>query len=156
METNINFMKLEKVEFGGIKGNGLGEDVQNIFKEFDDSFLLFSEGKSNPLSTSDPGFIDSFNFFKKVMSDYDRRLATIVCKGFFDCSSLEAVYKMINIMGPLLERELIMKDFDNKYSIVVKDMHEALDTCFELYENQMRHKKETGHMVVHKVLQKYL
>lgn len=42
------------------------------------------------------------------------------------------------MMGPLLERELIMKDFDDKYPEVVVLMHQALDTCFELYEKQVK------------------
>ena len=54
MDTNVNFMKLEKVEFGGIKGNSLGEDVIVNFQEFDEAFKLFTESKYNPLDASDP------------------------------------------------------------------------------------------------------
>lgn len=54
MDTYINFMKLEKVEFGGVKGNALGEEVMTIFQEFDEAFKLFTESKYNPLNPSDP------------------------------------------------------------------------------------------------------
>ena len=47
-------MKLEKVELGGIKGNMLGEQVIDIFQEFDEAFKLFTESKYNPLDSSDP------------------------------------------------------------------------------------------------------
>ena len=54
MDTHINFMKLEKVELGGIKGNMLGEQVIDIFQEFDEAFKLFTDSKYNPLDSSDP------------------------------------------------------------------------------------------------------
>ena len=45
--------------------------------------------------------------------------------------------QMIQIMGPLLERELIKKDFNDKYPMVVAQMHIALDVCFDLYHKQV-------------------
>ncbi|GFO38901.1 dynein heavy chain 9, axonemal [Plakobranchus ocellatus] len=150
MDTYVNFMKLEKVELGGIKGNMLGEQVIDIFQEFDEAFKLFTDSKYNPLDPSDPGFLQNFHRFNRIMTDFDRRLATIVVKGYYDCTGLESIYKLIDMMGPLLERQLIMEDFDDKYPEVVTMMHKELDTCFELYDEQMAYKKETGKMRVHK------
>ena len=42
------------------------------------------------------------------------------------------------MMGPLLERQLIMEDFNDKYPEVVTMMHKELDTCFELLEEQVK------------------
>ncbi|GFR90124.1 dynein heavy chain 17, axonemal, partial [Elysia marginata] len=150
MDTYVNFMKLEKVELGGIKGNMLGEQVIDIFQEFDEAFKLFTESKYNPLDSSDPSFLENFHKFNRMMKDFDRRLATIVVKGYYDCTGLESIFKLIDMMGPLLERQLIMEDFNDKYPEVVTMMHKELDTCFELFEEQMAYKKETGKMRVHK------
>lgn len=32
--------------------------------------------------------------FLDKISDFDRRLATIICQGFDDCSGIESVYKV--------------------------------------------------------------
>ena len=40
-------------------------------------------------------------------------------------------------MGSLLERPLIKKDFDEKYSIVIHKMHEMLDEAKVLYDKQV-------------------
>ena len=40
-------------------------------------------------------------------------------------------------MGSLLERPLIKKDFDEKYSVVMERMHEMLDEAKVLYDKQV-------------------
>ena len=40
------------------------------------------------------GFLEAFDMFNSIMADFDRRLATITCQAFFDCSGLEAEYKV--------------------------------------------------------------
>ena len=39
----MEFLKLEKIEFGGIKGKMLSEQTQQIFEEFNDLYKIFSE-----------------------------------------------------------------------------------------------------------------
>ena len=48
---------------------------------------------------------------------------------------------MIDIMGSLLERPMIKKDFDEKYQIVVEKMHEMLDEAKLMYDKQVRNVK---------------
>lgn len=43
METATEFLKLEKIEFGGIKGVVLTLQVQQLFEEFNDKYKVFSE-----------------------------------------------------------------------------------------------------------------
>ena len=44
---------------------------------------------------------------------------------------------MIDIMGSLIERPMIKKDFDEKYAVVVSRMHEMLDDAKSMYDNQV-------------------
>ena len=46
-------MKLEKVEFGGVKGRVLSQLVQNIFFEFQEMFKVFADRTYNPLNPED-------------------------------------------------------------------------------------------------------
>ena len=71
-------MKLEKVEFGGVKGRILSQQVVNIFSEFQTLYQLFGERTYNPLDPTDKVvkacllrirgkiiFFCVINFFKK-------------------------------------------------------------------------------------------
>ena len=49
----IEFLKLEKVEFGGLRGRGLSEKVQEMFTDFSDMV--------NQLSTKSYDPLDPFN-----------------------------------------------------------------------------------------------
>lgn len=53
-------------------------------------------------------------------------------------------------MGSLLERELIKKDFEAKYPILVQMMNQELDVAKEIYDNQMGVKQEKGKIPIHK------
>ena len=53
-------------------------------------------------------------------------------------------------MGSLLERELIKKDFEAKYPILVQMMNTELDTAKAIYDTQMDVKKEKGKIPIHK------
>ena len=43
MNTALEFMKLEKIEFGGIKGKMLSAQVIHIFERFNETYKVFSE-----------------------------------------------------------------------------------------------------------------
>lgn len=43
METALEFLKLEKVEFGGIKGKVLSAQVLQMFEEFNEEYKIFTE-----------------------------------------------------------------------------------------------------------------
>ena len=47
-------MKLEKIEFGGVKGRILSQLVLNIFDKFQDRYKVFGERTYNPLDPMDP------------------------------------------------------------------------------------------------------
>jgi dynein heavy chain len=61
---------------------------------------------------------------------------------------------MLDILGSLLDRELIKKDFDEKYPLIVKMMDRELDTAKVIYDNQTAAKKETGKASLHKNMPK--
>jgi len=64
-KSAIDFLRLEKVEFGGAKGKALSTKVFKIFEEFKEEFEKFSNKKYEPL---DPDGKVSF----KIISIYLR------------------------------------------------------------------------------------
>ncbi len=53
METVMEFMKLEKIEFGGIKGKMLSSQVVHIFEQFNDQYKVFTERSYDSLDPLD-------------------------------------------------------------------------------------------------------
>ncbi|KAK3590847.1 hypothetical protein CHS0354_024585 [Potamilus streckersoni] len=154
METAIEFMKLEKVEIGGIKGKVLSQQVLNIFEEFNEAYKVFTEATYNCMDTKDMTFVNQYESFKTKLTDFDRRMATITCQAFDDCHDLESAYKLLDILGSLLDRPLIQKDFEEKYPIIVKMMHKELDMVKEIYDEQMKVKEKEGKIPIHKNMPK--
>ena len=53
-------------------------------------------------------------------------------------------------MGTLLDRELIKKDFEEKYPILVQMMNKEMDVAKEIYDTQIQIKHEKGKFPIHK------
>ena len=54
METALEFIKLEKIELGGIKGKVLSQQVVNIFEEFQARYKVFTDSNYDCLDPNDP------------------------------------------------------------------------------------------------------
>ena len=48
-----DMLRLEKVEFGGIRGNQLSHQIENLFNEFNETFKVFTDLKYDPLDPED-------------------------------------------------------------------------------------------------------
>ncbi|XP_008563243.1 PREDICTED: dynein heavy chain 17, axonemal-like, partial [Galeopterus variegatus] len=92
-KTAIEFLKLEKIELGGVKGNILGNLVNQIYEEVFDLVKVFADCRYDPLDPGDSSFDNDYTDFQNKIQDLDRRLATIFCQTFDDCSSIESSAK---------------------------------------------------------------
>lgn len=87
-------MKLERVEIGGLKGRALSARIVQVSKEFNDHFTVFATKTYDVLDPEDTSFIEDYEDFQANIEDLDRRLASILCQAFDDCSNLESVFKV--------------------------------------------------------------
>ena len=67
-----DFLKLEKIEYGGIKGNQLSQVTEGIFNEFQEHFKTFTESTYNPLDLEDDVRRHAIIYFK------DKQISTQV------------------------------------------------------------------------------
>jgi dynein heavy chain len=95
-------------------------------------------------------FLEAFASFKNRMTDMERRLAHIVCYAFDDCSNCEGVFKLFEMMGPLLERPLVQQDFRSKYPILLSMYSEELDAAKVIYDKQMKALQSPSGPVINK------
>uniref|UniRef100_A0A8C3J4X5 Dynein axonemal heavy chain 17 n=1 Tax=Calidris pygmaea TaxID=425635 RepID=A0A8C3J4X5_9CHAR len=132
-ETVIEFLKLEKAELGGVRGNILGTQVFQIYEEVSELSKSFADCKYDPL---DPQLNKDFAEFQKKIQDVDRRLATILCQGFDDCNCLASAVKLVYMFSSLLERPLIKAEVSRYYSVLLGMFKAELEDVKVLYDAQ--------------------
>ncbi|XP_072737598.1 dynein axonemal heavy chain 17-like [Ciconia boyciana] len=92
-QTAIEFLKLEKAELGGVRGNILGSQVFQIYEEVSELIKGFADCRYDPLDPAEEQLNKDFAEFQEKIQDVDRRLATIFCQGFDDCNCLASAVK---------------------------------------------------------------
>ncbi|XP_025217595.1 dynein heavy chain 17, axonemal [Theropithecus gelada] len=149
-KTAIEFLKLEKIELGGVRGNLLGNLVTQIYDEVFELVKVFADCKYDPLDPGDSNFDRDYADFEIKIQDLDRRLATIFCQGFEDCSSIESSAKLLYMCGGLLERPLILAEVVPRYSVMLELFDAELDNAKILYDAQMAASEEGKIPLIHK------
>ncbi|XP_075760265.1 dynein axonemal heavy chain 17 isoform X2 [Pelodiscus sinensis] len=142
--TAIEFLKLEKIELGGVRGSILGSLVFQIYEEVSELIKVFADCKYDPLDPADEEFDEDFAEFQTKIQDLDRRLATIFCQGFNDCNSIESAVKQIHMFGSLLDRPLIKAEVAPHYSTLLEMFSVELDNAKTMYDAQIAGIKSGG------------
>ena len=91
-----------------------------------------------------------YESFKERIADMDKRLSQIVCHAFDDCSGCESIFKLLEMMGPILERPLIHRDFQHKYPILLAMFNQELDQVKMAYDSQMDAARSPSGPVINK------
>uniref|UniRef100_A0A8B9VFM5 Dynein axonemal heavy chain 17 n=1 Tax=Anas zonorhyncha TaxID=75864 RepID=A0A8B9VFM5_9AVES len=133
IEISIEFLKLEKAEMGGARGNILGSQVFQIYEEVSELVKGFADCKYDPLDPAEEDFAE----FQSKIQDLDRRLATILCQGFDDCNSLASAVKLVHMFSSLLDRPLIKAEVSPYYSSLLAAFSAELDAVKVLYDTQI-------------------
>jgi dynein heavy chain len=149
-KTALELLRLEKVEIGGVKGKALSNRVVKIFEEFKEEFEKFNNKKYDPLDPTSKEFVNDYHEFNSFVLDLDRRLSAIICQAFDDCNGLNSIFKLITILGNLLERKSIKQDFDSKYYIIANLLESEMDQTKMIYDEQKKLKDEKKQINVHR------
>ncbi|XP_062979874.1 dynein axonemal heavy chain 11 [Elgaria multicarinata webbii] len=145
----LEFEKLEKLEFGGIKGKTLNDQIFKLNEEFMESCSIFKERAYNPLDYNNVDFEEDYVDFKHKILEFERRLGSIFCVGFLDSSGLESAFKLLAILGYFLEKPLIADIFSPNYKILLQMFSEELDNCKHFYSEHIK-KVEEGNEIINK------
>jgi dynein heavy chain, axonemal len=148
--TIIEFLKLEKVEIGGLKGRVLSQRILTVSAEFNQCFALFASKTYDVLDPDDPSFDNDFLHFQDAIQELDLKLASVFCQAFDDSYNLESIYKLINIVGTVLDRPKIKAEFTNKYPQIIRMLDEEITMCEEIYEMQMDYYEKNGCLFIDK------
>ena len=179
-------MKLEKIEFGGMRGRILTAQTLQIFDEFQNAFRVFGERAydaldpasgvrmpsspllSSPLQASRYSMLDSrgavwsmakhtsvvlvgsqefpadYKAFQAKVEDLERRLGAISCQAFDDANGPETAFKVIFVLGSLLERPIIAHDFESRYHKLVAMVDAEMDEAKRIYDEYYTQVRESG------------
>ncbi|XP_077065347.1 dynein axonemal heavy chain 11 [Siphateles boraxobius] len=139
--TKLEFQRLEKLFFGGIRGRVYTEQVSHLHTEFLQLCKDMRDQEYNPLDLTSQDFEKDFSSFQEKFADFDRRLSSILCLAFQDCSGLESVFKLVTVLKPLLDRDIIKETFIPNFSKVIELFGEELDRCKHLFNSHLEQKK---------------
>ncbi|KAM6297516.1 dynein axonemal heavy chain 9 [Aegotheles albertisi] len=150
LTTALDLMKLEKIEFSGIKGKALGQQVLDMYEEFQEMYKVFAERTYNCLDLTNTEFERDALRFQQKVEDIDRRLGTVFIQAFQDASDLEHTFKLLDMFGSLLERPVIAADAAEKYPVLIRMFNSALDHARLIYSRHIQAELELGSPPVHK------
>ncbi|CAH2292037.1 dynein heavy chain 9, axonemal [Pelobates cultripes] len=148
--TAVDMMKLEKIEFGGIKGKVLSLMVADMYQEFQDIYKVFSERTYDCLDTNNKEFEDDVLEFKLSIQDMDRRLGAVFRQGFDDASGLEHAFRLLDMFGNLLDRPLVAEDAFKKYPLLITMFDHELDSAKVLFDKHLQNDEEQGYPQINK------
>ena len=115
--TAVQFLKLEKVEIGGIRGKALTSNINKVYEEFKDLYSIFSLRTYDSLDPKDQGFLKDYEKFNQKVSALDRKLGAILSRAFDDCIVTESLFKLLHIFGTLVERKLIALELEVDHAV---------------------------------------
>ncbi|CAG7732677.1 unnamed protein product [Allacma fusca] len=136
-ESSTEYYKLERVDFGGSKGRYLTAQVQEIYNEFLEFYQKYSAIQYDVSDPEDDSFVPDYEAFQEKVEDIDQRLAAVCVNAFDDCHTPESVYKLVQVLGSLLERPAIKNDIEPKYPEYIKMLEKDFDTVKELFDEQI-------------------
>ena len=84
------------------------------------------------------------------MLDLDRRLSAIFSQAFDNCNSLNSIFKLITILGNLLERPTIKTDFEPRFGQIVEMLEFEMDSTKKIYDEQKGLKLREDRIKVHR------
>ena len=82
-------------------------------------------------------FLTDYADFKEKIADMDQRLGTMVCIAFEECSCCSSAFKLVEMLGSLLERPLVSRDFQPKYAKLLSMFNKELDVAKQVFDKQV-------------------
>ncbi|XP_070790567.1 dynein axonemal heavy chain 9 [Pituophis catenifer annectens] len=148
--TVLDIEKLEKLEFSGIKGKSLSQQVLSMHEEFQEMYKVFSDRTYDCLDVANTEFENDVCDFKSKMEDIDWRLGTLFGQAFDDAASVEHAFKLIDIFGSLLDRPMIAAEAYDKFNFLITMFDKDLDDAKLIYLKRIEEETDIGYSPVHK------
>nr|XP_054501355.1 dynein axonemal heavy chain 9-like [Agelaius phoeniceus] len=150
LSTALDLAQLEKIEFGGVRGKALGQQVLAMHEEFQECYQVFSERAYDCLDLANVEFEQDALGFQQKVQDIDRRLGTVFSQAFSDAPGLEHIFKLLAMFRNLLERPGIAEVVADKVPVLLSMFSTALDQARLTYSRHTQAGLQLGFPPLHK------
>ncbi|XP_037301353.1 LOW QUALITY PROTEIN: dynein beta chain, ciliary-like, partial [Manduca sexta] len=137
LEATVEIMKLEKVEFCGLRGKILSTECIKVLEEYTLIYQNLGNITYDPADPESEIFLPDYHKHMGVLEDVDRRLASLFSQGLDECHNLEHFFKFFQIIGDLFHRPLIKQELQPKLPMLLDFMHSNLDAVKEIFDEEM-------------------
>ncbi|KAK7886266.1 hypothetical protein WMY93_025887 [Mugilogobius chulae] len=143
LQIMLDFERMEKLEFGGVKGKLYNDQAAQLYAEFSNQCQIIKHTENNPLDCELKDFENDYNSFKDKIVDFECRLAGLLCSAFTDCSGLQSALKLLTIVEPFMGRKLIREIFSHNFLVLKQLLREELQQCQQLLKQQLNENKKS-------------
>ncbi|KAF9414328.1 hypothetical protein HW555_007725, partial [Spodoptera exigua] len=137
LESTVEILKLEKVEFCGLRGKILSTECMKVLEHYAAKYNHLGNIQYDPADPEDDSFLADYDTHMAVLEDVDRRLASLFAQGLDECHNLEHFFKFFQIIGDLFHRPIIKNELKPKLPRLVDLMHANLDAVKEIFDDEM-------------------
>ena len=143
-QTSNQFLRLEKVEVGGIRGKLLTENMRKVFLQFKELYATFA---LKTYDCSDPRnlrFLKDYDRFNSEVWKMERRLGVILVSAFDCCTTADSVFKLLDVFGDLRNRRLISMELSGKIPQLLDRINEELEAARQIFRTEQNNIRKTG------------
>lgn len=127
------FMKLVKIEMGGIKGRHLGERIDSIQNEFHALYTDCIANHTNLLEPSNKQFKLLKHNFQTKITILERKLSQILMETFKNSNSIKSSMNIIEMFGNLLQRPIIHEQLAPQFYAIIERIGMEIATVHSLF-----------------------
>ena len=129
----VKFNKLQRIEIGGTKGKTLTHTVQQIYEDFQQAVSDFRKVPYDIMDVEQKAFDTDFYKFRQSVKELERRLGSVLTRGFDDQATISARFKLLESFDTLLERPIIQDELERKHISLVQAYGEDLKRVQEIF-----------------------
>ena len=111
-------------------------------------FRVFSNRTYDSLDPLDESFVKDYDHFKTRTFELDRKLGAVLGRAFDDCLVSEAIFKLLQIFGTLIQRSLIAQELSERMPSLVSMLNQEMDEIKVIYDKQMKRISTKGKPLV--------
>ncbi|KOB79417.1 Uncharacterized protein OBRU01_00328 [Operophtera brumata] len=137
LDATVEILKLEKVEFCGLRGKILSTECMKVLDEYTVKYQHLGCINYDPADPEDNSFFRDYAKHMGVLEDVDKRLAALLSQGLDECHNTEHFFKFFQIVGDLFHRPLIKKELKPKLTRLLDLMHNNLDVVKEIFDEEI-------------------
>ncbi|CAB3248907.1 unnamed protein product [Arctia plantaginis] len=143
LEATMEILKLEKVEFCGLRGKTLSRECVKVLEEYQLKYAQLGTLAYDPADPEDESFTEDYEKFQAILEDTDRKLASLFTQGLQECNDLDHFFKFFQIIGDLFHRPIIKAELKPLLPKLLDLMHTNLDHLKEIFDEEMAKMKSS-------------